>query len=142
MAAPMRFTNPAGYSGLGANLAAFASSGARFIESRFALASQEAKDALLRIVTLVACVIGAALLLLLGYLFLIVFAIVGIAHLIGVSWIWIALVVALLHFGGALVCLVLARGQMKHPMFRQTAGVLKEDTEWLKNLDQTKAKRS
>ena len=35
--------------------------------------------------------------------------------------------------------LVIARGQTKRPIFRDTATVLKEDTEWLKNLDQTKA---
>jgi uncharacterized membrane protein YqjE len=142
MAGSMRFSNPAGYPGLSANLSALVSSGTRFIESRLALASKEAKSFFLRLVLLVGCVIGAAILLLLGYLFLLVFAIVGIAHLIGISWIWVALVVALLHFVGALFCLILARGQMKHPMFRETAGVLKEDTAWLKNLDQAKAKRS
>ena len=79
MAGPMRFRNPAGYPGLRANLAAFVSSGARFLESRLSLASKEAKGAVLHLVTLVACGIAA---------------------------------------------------------------VLKEDTEWLKNLDQTKATRS
>jgi len=78
----------------------------------------------------------------LGYVFLIVFAVVGIAHLLGVSWIWVALVFALLHFAGALLCVVIARAQLKKPMFRDTAAVLKEDTEWLKNLDQNKANRS
>jgi len=77
-------------------------------------------------------------LLLFGYIFLLVFAIVGLAHLIGISWIWMALILALLHFAGALFSLIIARGQAKHPMFRDTASVLKEDTEWLKTLDQTK----
>jgi hypothetical protein len=87
---------------------------------------------------MVACGIAAAVLMLFGYIFLLVFAIVGIAHLVGISWTWMALILAMLHFAGALVCLVIARGQAKHPMFRDTATVLKEDTEWLKNLDQTK----
>ena len=57
---------------------------------------------MLRIVTLVACAVIALVLTLTGYVFLIVFAIVGIAHLLGVSWIWVSLVVALIHFAGAL----------------------------------------
>ncbi|MBA3830526.1 MAG: phage holin family protein [Chthoniobacterales bacterium] len=138
----MLFRNPAGYAGLWANCAALLSSGAHFLESRLALASKEAKAAGIHLATLVACFVAAALLGLLGYLLLIVFAIVGLAHLFGVSWIWIALVVALLHFGGAIVCVVIARGQFKRPVFRDTATVLKEDTEWLKNLNQAKAQRS
>ena len=81
---------------------------------------------------------NAAVLLLFGYIFLLIFAIVAIAHLVGISWTWLALILALLHFAGALVCLVIVRWQSKHPIFRDTATVLKEDTEWLKNLDQTK----
>lgn len=135
---PMTFRNPAGHKGLRANLAALVSSGTRFIESRLSLASKEAKSALLRIATLVACAVIALVLTLTGYVFLIVFAIVGVAHLLGISWIWVSLVVALIHFAGALCCVVIARGQMKHVLFRDTAAVLKEDTEWLKNLDQTK----
>lgn len=142
MAGPMRFLNPAGYPGLRANLAALVSSGARFLESRLTLASKEAKGAVLHLVTLVACLMAAAALMLMGYVFLIVFAIVGVAHLIGISWIWAALVFALLHFAGALLCVIVARGQLKRPVFRDTAAVLKEDTEWLKNLDQTKATRN
>ncbi len=142
MGEPMRFRNPAGYPGLRANLSAILSSGTRFLESRLSLASKEAKGAITHLVTLVACFIAAAVLALLGYLLLIVFAIVGLAHLLGISWIWMALVVALLHFGGAILCVVIARGQFKRPVFRDTAAVLKEDTEWLKNLDQTKATRN
>ena len=142
MGEPMRFRNPAGYRGLGANLTALLSSGAHFLESRLALATKEAKGAVKHLITLVACLVVALLLVSLAYLLLLVFAIVGIAHLIGISWIWMALVVALLHLGGAIVCVVIAKGQFKHPVFRDTAAVLKEDSEWLKNLDQSKATRN
>jgi uncharacterized membrane protein YqjE len=142
MAGPMRFRNPAGHSGLRANLAAFVSSGAHFLESRLTLASKEAKGAVLHLVTLVACLVGAALFLLLGYLLLVVLAVVGLANLLEISWMWTALVIAVLHFAGAMLCLVLVRGRLKRPVFRDTAAVLKEDTEWLKNLDQGKANRS
>ncbi len=138
----MQFRNPAGHQGLVASLGSLISSGARFLESRLTLASKEAKAAVIHLVTVVACALAALVLVLTGYVFLIVFAIVGLARLIGVSWIWVALFVALVHFAGALLCLIIARGQIKRPVFRDTAAVLKEDTEWLKNLDQAKATRS
>jgi hypothetical protein len=49
-----------------------------------------------------------------------------------------ALGAALLHFLVAVCFLIVARQQVKHPILRDTANVLKEDTKWLKNLDQTK----
>ena len=133
---PMPFRNPAGHKGLGANLSSFVSSATRFLESRLTLASREAKGALLRVVVMAVCAVAALLLLLTGYVFLIVFAIVGVARLIGISWIWVMLAVALLHFGGALFCLIIARAKMKGALFPNTSSVLQEDTEWLKNLDQ------
>jgi uncharacterized membrane protein YqjE len=138
----MPFRNPAGHGGLSANLASLVSSGAHFLESRLALFSKEAKSAILHFVTLIACAVTALVLILTGYVFLIVFAIVGVAHLLRISWIWVALFVALLHFAGAVLCLIIARGQIKRPVFRDTASVLKEDTEWLKNLSQSKVPRS
>jgi uncharacterized membrane protein YqjE len=135
---PMLFRNPAGHVGLRQNIASFIASLTQFIQSRLQLAVRDSKAAAGHLVTMVVCGIAAAILLLFGYIFLLIFAIVGLAHLIGISWIWMALILALLHFAGALVCLIIARAQAKHPMFRDTATVLKEDTEWLKNLDQTK----
>ena len=135
---PMPFRNPAGHAGLRQNLLSFVASLSQFFQTRLQLAVRESKAAVAHVVVIVACGIAAAVLLLFGYVFLLVFAIVGIAHLIGISWTWMALILALLHFAGALVCLLIARGQAKHSMFRDTATVLKEDTEWLKNLDQTK----
>jgi uncharacterized membrane protein YqjE len=136
---PMPFRNPAGHAGLRQNLTSLVASLAQFLESRLQLAARESKAALLHLLTLVACLIAAGVLALFGYVFLVIFAIVEIAHLIGNSWIWTALAVALLHFVAAFVCLLVARRQVKRPVFRDTASVLKEDTEWLKNLDQTKA---
>ena len=133
---PMPFRNPAGHVGLRQNIASFIASLTQFIQTRLQLAKRESKSAAGHLVTMVVCGIAAAVLLLFGYIFLLIFAILGLAHLIGISWIWMALILALLHFAGALLCLIIARGQAKHPMFRDTASVLKEDTEWLKNLDQ------
>ncbi|MGH8093445.1 MAG: phage holin family protein [Chthoniobacterales bacterium] len=135
----MPFRNPAGHGGLRQNLVALIASLAEFFQSRLQLAAQESKAAARHLIVLVACAIAAAALLFFGYVFLIVFIVVGLAHLVAISWVWIALIFALLHFMAALLCLVVARAQAKHPMFRETASVLKEDTEWLKNLDQKRA---
>lgn len=135
---PMPFRNPAGYAGLRQNIASFIASLTQFFQTRLQLAVRESKAAAGHLVTMAVCGIVAVVLLIFGYIFLLVFAIVGLAHLIGISWIWLALILALLHFAGALFCLLIARGQAKHPMFHDTAVVLKEDTEWLKKLDQTK----
>ena len=135
----MPFRNPAGHRGLRQNLNSLVASLTQFFESRIKLAARESKSAVRHLVIVLVCAVAALILSLLGFVYLIVFAIVGIAHLLGISWIWVALVVALLHFAIALLCLIIARGNLKHPIFRDTASVLKEDTEWLKNLDQKKS---
>ena len=83
---PMPFRNPAGHAGLRQNLISFATSLTQFFQTRLQLAARESKAAVGHLVIMVACGIGAAVLLLFGYIFLLVFAIVGIAHLVGISW--------------------------------------------------------
>jgi uncharacterized membrane protein YqjE len=132
-----RSRNPAGHSGLIDNALALLSAVVEFFESRFALAARESKAAALQLVILVGCVIGALALCVMGYVFLIVSAVVGLAHLIGTSWPVVALVVALLHFIIAGVLLLVARSRITKPMFRHTVDELKKDREWLKNLNQS-----
>ena len=129
--------NPAGHSGLLDNALGLLSAIAEFFESRFALAAQESKAAGLQILILIGCVIAASALCVMGYVFLIVSAVVGIAHLLGTSWIVVSLVVALLHFIIAGVLLLVARSRITKPMFRETAEELKKDREWLKTLNQS-----
>ena len=129
--------NPAGHSGLLDNALALVSAVAEFFESRFALIAQESKAAALQMLILVACVIAALTLCVMGYVFLIVSAVVGLAHLLGTSWPVVALVVALVHFIIAGVLLLVARSRITKPMFRDTVDELKKDREWLKTLDQS-----
>jgi uncharacterized membrane protein YqjE len=129
--------NPAGHSGLIGNALALMSAVADFFESRLALAAQESKSAAVQILVLIACLIFAGALCVMGYVFLIVSAIVGLAHLAGTSWPWIALIVGLLHFIIALVLLLIARSRATKPMFRDTVEELKKDRKWLKNLNQS-----
>jgi uncharacterized membrane protein YqjE len=129
--------NPAGHTGLLGNLLALASALAEFFERRFALFAQESKAALMQLLVLAACLILALVLCVLGYVFLIVSAVVSLAHLVGISWVWTALAAAGGHFMIALILLLVARSRMTKPLFRATLTELKEDREWLKNLDAT-----
>jgi uncharacterized membrane protein YqjE len=128
--------NPAGHSGLIDNALGLLSAIVEFFEIRFALAAQESKAAALQLLILVGCVIAALALCVMGYVFLIVSAVVGVAHLLGTSWPVVALVVALLHFIIAGALLLVARSRITKPMFRDTRDELKKDREWLKTLNQ------
>jgi uncharacterized membrane protein YqjE len=129
--------NPAGYAGLLQNLLALASAIAEFFESRFVLLAQESKAAAVQLLILAACLIFALLLCALGYVFLITGAVVGLAHLAGISWPWIAVAAAALHFIIALVLLLIARSRITKPFFRASLAELKKDREWLRSLDAT-----
>ena len=128
--------NPAGHSGLIDNALGLLSAIVEFFETRFALAAQESKAAALQLLILVGCVIAALALCVMGYVFLIVSAVVGIAHLLGTSWPVVALVVALVHFIIAGALLLVARSRITKPMFRDTRDELRKDREWLKTLNQ------
>ncbi len=132
-----RSRNPAGRAGLLENLLALLSALADFFESRFALLAEESKVAAVQVLILVGCLIFALLLSALGYAFLITGAVVGLAHLAGISWPWIALAAAAVHFVIALVLLLVVRSRITKPLFRTTLAELKKDREWLKNLDAT-----
>src|ERR1051326_5732903 len=123
--------NPAGHAGLFENALALLTAVADFFESRLALAAKESKSAALQILILIASVLFAVVLCVMGYVFLIVSAIAGLAHLAGTSWPWIALIVGLVHFIIALVLLLIARNRITKPMFTDTVDELKKDREWL-----------
>jgi uncharacterized membrane protein YqjE len=131
----MRFRNPAGHAGLLHNLLSLVNALAGFLESRVGLFARESKTALLHGLVLVACLVGAAVLALFGYVFLIASVIAGVAHGLHISWVWITLAAAGLHFILALVCLLIARSRMNKSMFEATTAELKKDREWLRNLD-------
>jgi uncharacterized membrane protein YqjE len=129
--------NPAGHSGLLDNALGLLTAIVDFFEVRFAVLAQESKSAALQLLILVGCIIVALALCVMGYVFLIVSAVVGLAHLLGTSWPVVALVVALIHFIIAGVLLLVARSRITKPMFRDTVDELKKDREWLKTLNQS-----
>jgi uncharacterized membrane protein YqjE len=129
--------NPAGHAGLLQNIFALTSALAEFFESRFVLLAQESKAAAVQLLILAACLILAGLLGALGYVFLITGAVAGLAYLAGISWPWIALAAAALHFIIALVLILVARSRITKPLFGITLAELKKDREWLRTLDPT-----
>jgi uncharacterized membrane protein YqjE len=137
MSESTRSRNPAGHAGLLENLLALLNALAEFFESRFALLAEESKTAAVQLLILVSCLILAVVLCALGYVFLITGAVVGVAHLAGVSWPWVALATAVVHFIVAMILLLVARSRITKPLFRATLSELKKDREWLKNLDAT-----
>ncbi len=132
-----RSRNPAGHAGLLENLLALLNALAEFFESRFALVAEESKSAAVQLLILVSCLFLAVMLCALGYIFLITGAVVGVAHLAGISWPWVALAAAVGHFIVAMILLLVARSRITKPLFRATLSELKKDREWLKNLDAT-----
>jgi uncharacterized membrane protein YqjE len=132
-----RCRNPAGHAGLLENLLAFLSALTEFFEDRFALFAQESKAALVQLLMLAACLILALVFCVLGYVFLIASAVVGLAYLAGIWWVWTALAAAGAHFAVAVMLFLVARSRITKPFFRATLTELKEDREWLKNLDAT-----
>ena len=132
-----RSPNPAGHTGLLENLLALASALTEFFESRFTLFAQESKAALVQLLVLAMGSILALVFCVLGYVFLIASGVVGLAHLAGISWVWAALAAGGAHFVVALILLLVVRREMTKPFFRATLTELKEDREWVKNLNAT-----
>src|ERR1700730_7542187 len=122
-------------SGFIGSLVALASALADFFESRGALVAAESKAALIQFVLVAICLVAAVLFFAFGYIFLLATAVVAIAHLAQVSWLWTALAAAGLHIFIALILLLVAWSGTKRPIFRATTAELKKDREWLKNLE-------
>jgi uncharacterized membrane protein YqjE len=121
--------------GLIGSLIALASALADFFESRAALLATESKAALVQFLVAAVCLVAAVLFFAFGYIFLLATAVVAVAHMANVSWLWVALAAAGLHFVIALVLLLVAGTGIKRPIFHATMDELKKDREWLRNLE-------
>jgi uncharacterized membrane protein YqjE len=92
-----------------------------------------------QLLLIAAAVITALVLVVSGYVFLIVSVIFGIAHAAGISWVWIALGMGLLHFILAGGCGFFVMMQIKKPMFQWSIAELKRDREWLKTQNKSES---
>jgi uncharacterized membrane protein YqjE len=122
-------------SGLVGSLVALASTLGDFFESRGALFAAESKAAAVQFILILACLVAALLFFAFGYVFILVTAVVAIAQLASVSWLWVALAAAGVHVLIAFVLALIARNGIKKPIFRETVAELKKDREWLKDLE-------
>src|SRR5919202_1456609 len=102
-----RSQNPAGRVELLDTVLALASALAGFFENRLALIARDSKVALVHVLVLVAFFGATLLLCAFGYVFLLLSAVFGLAHLLGISWLWTAVAGATFHSAIALACLLL-----------------------------------
>lgn len=131
----LRSRDPAGHGGLIGSLLALVTDFASLAESRLALFVRESKTALVQLMILAACLVAAILFVSLGYIFLVVTIIFGVAQLVQISWIWIALIAAGAHFLLAVIAVIVGRVKMVRAPFPELASELRKDREWLKTLD-------
>lgn len=135
MAEATRSRDSAGHGGLLSSALAFVGALVSFIEIRLALVASESKAAIAQVLALVACLVAALMFFAIGYIFLIASAVVWLARTAGVTWWWIALAAAGLHFLLALILVIIAKIWTAKPLFPATSAELEKDRQWLKSLD-------
>lgn len=111
---------------IGANLA--------YLRARLALAGVEGKEAAVHYAIILGLGIGALIIVLFGYFFVIFALVFLIAWACGGgnSWIWVTLGAGLLHFGGALALVFVAKGKLSQPVFTATLDEFRKDQECLR----------
>ena len=132
-----RVRNPSGHAGLVDNAIGLISALFAYVETRAALLAVESKVLLLQLAAVVAFALGALIAIVFGYIFILGSLIVGIAHLSGISWTWIALGAGLVHIALAVVCVLLAKAKLTGRLYPETRAELKKDQQWLKSLGKT-----
>ncbi len=106
-----------------------------YLRARLQLAGLEGKEAATHYAIIVALSIGALVVAIFGYFFLVIALVFLVAWACGGgnAWIWVTLGAAVLHFIGAATLLVIAKVKLSQPMFAATLDEFKKDQEWLKN---------
>jgi uncharacterized membrane protein YqjE len=104
----------------------------RHIQSLLELAGLEGREALALYVRLAVMLVAALIFLVFGYVLALLFFAFLIAHLFGISWIWITLGLAVLHLLVTFLCASHVRTHMRSPVFTATSAELRKDFEALK----------
>lgn len=105
-----------------------------YLRARLKLAGIEGKEAAIHAGIIAGLAVGALVVLIFGYFFLVI----GLVFLIalafggGNAWIWVLLAAAVLHILGAVILLLVAKGRLGTALFPLTLDELKKDQEWLK----------
>ena len=119
-----------------AHLSGLLASAAQYFRGRFALLTLEAKEAGIRYGIALALGVGGLFVAVLGYIFLIMTAVFGIAAAWEWEYAWIVVLgaAALAHLGAAAALILLARRRITAGAFEDTIEELKKDHEWLTQL--------
>ena|SRR6476660_866081 len=112
----------------------FAGTFGRHIQGLVQLASLEGKEAAMVGVRLLALLIASVVLAIFGYVLVLLFVAFLLATVFGVSWLWISLGLALLHFAGLAICAFLIVKSLRSPFFKATAAEMKRDFDTLKSF--------
>ena len=121
-------------SGVIPELLRFAGSVGRHVQGLLQLASLETKEAALVGLRLAILLIAGIVFTVFGYLLALFFIAFLLAFAFEISWIWISLGLALLHFGAVAFCAILARNYLRSPVFKATAVELRRDFEALRKF--------
>jgi uncharacterized membrane protein YqjE len=102
--------------------------------ARLELAGIEAREASVHYAIILGLAIGALIVLVFGYFFLVIALVFLVAALLGTehAWIWVLLGAALLHLLGAGILGWIAKTKLSASMFTASLNELKKDQEWLK----------
>jgi uncharacterized membrane protein YqjE len=104
-----------------------------YLRARLQLAGMEGKEASVHYLLIVALLIGALVVVVFGYFFFCLFLVflLALAFGGGQAWIWVTLGMALLHFGLAAACAIMAKNKFAQPKFEATMEEFRKDQEWL-----------
>ena len=131
--ADTRRANPAGYSGLLANLRGLAATAIEHGRLRFQVLEAEGRDAAGHYLRLAIVVGVAVVLLLFAYLLLLVGGIFLLAELTQWSWAVLTASAGALHLAAAVILMLVGRHMLGRPVLAATINEFKLDTEWLRN---------
>ncbi|MEA3212471.1 MAG: hypothetical protein QOE70_5528 [Chthoniobacter sp.] len=106
-----------------------------YLRARLQLVGLESKEAAVHFAIILGMAIGALVVAVFGYFFLIFALIFLVAWACGGdnAWIWVTLGAAFLHLGGAAALGLLAKAKLAQPVFTATLDEFKKDQQWLKN---------
>jgi len=121
----------AGDSGLLFHLKGTLGAFAQYLRARCKLAGIEAKEAAAHYGIIVALLVLAFGAVVLGYILLVLAAVFLLAAWTGWYWAWITLAVALPHFAGAALLVLLVKERAEEPMFQASLNELRKDQQWL-----------
>jgi uncharacterized membrane protein YqjE len=106
----------------------------RHFQSLLQLAGLETKEAALVGLRLLIFLVVAAICSVFGYVLLLLFVAFLLAFIFGISWIWISLGLAILHFVGVAICAIFAKNCLQTPVFKATMAELRRDFEAMKQF--------